>query len=48
MRFKLSYHVGNKILQEWVFTSKSLCYWKKSDLLNTGMFNDGIFKITEI
>jgi hypothetical protein len=46
MRFKLTYQVGLAIVQEWVFTSKSLAYWKKMDLLQTNRFNDGKFIIT--
>ena len=46
MRFKLTYQVGLAVVQEWIFTSKSLCYWKKMDLIETGRFNDGKFVIT--
>jgi hypothetical protein len=48
MRFKLTYQVGLAIVQEWIFTSKSLAYWKKMDLLETGRFNDGKFKVTPL
>lgn len=47
MRFKLTYQVGLAIVQEWIFTSKSLCYWKKMDLIETGRFNDGKFIVTQ-
>lgn len=43
MRFKLTYKIGNHIVQEWIFTSKSLAYWKKMDLLESGRYNDGKF-----
>ena len=46
MRFKLTYQVGLVTVQEWIFTSKSLAYWKKMDLLETGRYNDGRFKVT--
>jgi len=47
MRWKLTYKIGMAIVQEWIFTSKSLAYWKKMDLLETGRYNDGTFKVTE-
>ena len=46
MRYKLTYQVGLAVVQEWIFTSKSLAYWKKMDLLQTNRFNDGKFIIT--
>jgi hypothetical protein len=46
MRFKLTYEVGLVVVQEWIFTSKGLAYWKKMDLLESGRFNDGKFKVT--
>jgi hypothetical protein len=46
MRFKLTYEIGLATVQEWIFTSKSLAYWKKMDLLETGRYNDGRFKVT--
>lgn len=46
MTFKLTYQVGLTVFQEWIFTSKSLAYWKKMDLLKSGRFNDGKFKVT--
>ena len=46
MRFKLTYQIGLTVVQEWIFTSKSLAYWKKMDLLKSGRFNDGKFKVT--
>lgn len=48
MRFKLIYKVGLVVVQEWIFTSKSLCYWKKMNLIETGRFNDGKFVITPL
>ena len=48
MRFKLTYKIGLAIVQEWIFTSKGLAYWKKRDLIETGRFNDGKFLITPI
>jgi len=48
MRFKLTYQVGLAIVQEWIFTSKSLAYWKKMDLIQTGRYNDGKFLVTPI
>ncbi len=48
MRFKLTYKIGPVIVQEWIFTSKGLAYWKKMDLIETGSFNDGKFLITPI
>lgn len=48
MKFKLTYHIGTKVIQEWIFTSKSLCYWKKMDLIESGMFNDGKFKVSPL
>lgn len=48
MRFKLTYQVGQKVVQEWILTSQSLAYWKKQDLLVSGRYNDGKFKVTPI
>lgn len=48
MRFKLTYQVGLVVVQEWIFTSKSLAYWKKTELIQTNRFNNGKFIITEI
>jgi len=47
MKYKLTYKIGLAIVQEWIFTSKSLAYWKKRDLIETGRFNMGSFKIEE-
>ena len=47
MRYKLTYKIGLATVQEWLFTSKSLCYWKKMDLIETGRFNIGSFKIEQ-
>lgn len=46
MTFKLSYHFGNKVVQEWYFQSKSLAYWYKSELMWSGNYNNGKFKVT--
>jgi hypothetical protein len=48
MTFKLTYQIGLATVQEWIFTSKSLAYWKKMDLLETGRYNDGRFKVTPL
>lgn len=47
MKYKLTYKIGLATVQEWIFTSKSLCYWKKMDLIETGRFNMGSFKIEQ-
>ena len=47
MKYKLTYKIGIAIVQEWIFTSKSLAYWKKRDLIETGRFNMGSFQIEE-
>ena len=46
MRIKLTYEIGLATVQEWIFTSKSLAYWKKIDLIESGRYNDGKFKVT--
>jgi len=46
MRFKLTYRIGLVTVQEWIFTSKGLAYWKKMDLIQTNRINDGKFIIT--
>jgi hypothetical protein len=48
MRYKLTYQVGQKVVQEWILQSQSLAYWKKHDLLTTGRYNDGKFIVTPI
>ena len=48
MRFKLTYEIGLAVVQEWIFTSKSLTYWKKMDLIESGRYNDGRFKVTPL
>jgi hypothetical protein len=48
MRYKLTYKIGLAVVQEWIFTSRSLAYWKKQDLLVTGRYNDGKFIVTPI
>jgi hypothetical protein len=48
MKFKLTYHFGNKVVQEWLFVSKSLAYWQKSVLMNSGSYNMGKFKVTPV
>ena len=48
MTFKLTYYVGPKVLQEWYFHSKALAYWKKRNLIETGRFQYGKFKVTPL
>ena len=48
MTFKLTYHFGNKVVQEWSFHSKALAYWYKSELMWSGRYNDGKFKVSPI
>jgi hypothetical protein len=48
MRYKLTYQVGLVVVQEWILTSKSLAYWKKMDLIESGRYNDGKFKVTPL
>jgi hypothetical protein len=48
MKFKLTYHFGNKVVQEWSFHSKALAYWYKSELMWSGRYNDGKFKVSPI
>lgn len=48
MKYKLSYIVGLVVVQEWTFHSKSLAYWKRMDLIETGQYNLGTFKIEEV
>jgi len=43
--YKLSYYSGSSVIQSWTFPSKSLCYWKKSELLNQGLCVVGKFKV---
>ena len=47
MKYKLTYKIGLAVVQEWIFTSKSLAYWKKMDLIESGRFNIGSFYIEE-
>jgi hypothetical protein len=48
MKWKLTYQVGQKVVQEWILTSQSLAYWKKQDLLKTGRYELGKFKVEQI
>jgi hypothetical protein len=48
MKFKLIYQVGKKTVQEWFFVSRSVAYWQKSALLNSGQYELGKFKVEEI
>jgi hypothetical protein len=48
MKWKLTYYVGLVVVQEWIFTSQSLAYWRKMDLLESGRYNDGRFKVTPL
>ena len=47
MKYKLTYKIGLAVVQEWIFTSQSLCYWKKMDLIESGRFNMGCFEIEQ-
>jgi K+-transporting ATPase c subunit len=47
MSFKLSYIIGNKVVQEWYFPSRALANWKKKNLKDSGRFNLGKFQIEE-
>ena len=46
--YKLSYVIGLTTIQEWRFHSKNLAHWKKMDLIETGRFNNGTFKIEQL
>ena len=46
--YKLTYVIGLTIVQEWRFHSKNLANWKKYDLIETGRYNAGTFKIETI
>jgi hypothetical protein len=48
MKWKLTYKIGLAVVQEWIFTSQSLAYWRKMDLLESGRYNDGKFIVTPI
>ena len=48
MNFKLIYKVGDKVVQEWNFTSRSLAYWQKSVLQDSGSYNLGKFTVSQI
>lgn len=48
MKFKLTYNVGKTTVQEWTFHSRSLAYWMKSELLWTGNYKNGKFKVEQI
>lgn len=45
---QLNQQSGNKVVQEWNFHSKSLAYWYKSELIWTGRYNDGKFKVSPL
>jgi hypothetical protein len=48
MKWKLTYLVGSKAVESWVLNSQSLAYWKKMDLLATGNYEQGKFKVEQI
>lgn len=48
MKWKLTYYVGSKAVESWVLNSQSLAYWKKHDLLATGQYENGKFKVEQI
>jgi hypothetical protein len=48
MKWKLTYLVGSKALESYVLNSQSLAYWKKIDLLATGRYELGKFKVEQI
>jgi hypothetical protein len=48
MKYKLTYTIGLTIVQEWIFNSKNLAHYKKWDLIESGRFNMGTFKIETI
>jgi hypothetical protein len=48
MKWKLTYLVGSKPVESWLLNSQSLAYWKKHDLLATGNYELGKFKVEQI
>jgi hypothetical protein len=48
MKWKLTYYVGSKPVESWLLNSQSLAYWKKMDLLATGNYELGKFKVEQI
>lgn len=48
MSYKLTYQVGKQVVQEWTFNNKNLAYWMKSELLFTGRYQLGKFKVTPV
>jgi hypothetical protein len=48
LMYKLTYIIGLTTVQSWNFHSKNLANWKKYDLIQTGRFNDGSFKIEQL
>jgi hypothetical protein len=46
--YKLTYVIGLTTIQEWRFHSKNLAHWKRMDLIETGRFNNGTFKIEQL
>lgn len=48
MGYRLTYEIGNKVVEEWTFHSKSLAYWMKSELLWSGRYENGKFKIKKL
>lgn len=45
MNYKLTYIIGLTTIQEWRFHSKNLAHYKKFDLIESGRYNMGTFKI---
>lgn len=43
--YKLTYIIGLTTVQEWRFHSKNLAHYKKFDLIESGRYNMGHFKI---
>jgi hypothetical protein len=48
MKYLLTYYIGSRPVQEWRFYSKSLAYYAKHELLSSGNYESGKFKLTEI
>lgn len=44
----LTYRIGLTIVQEWNFHSPSLANYKMHELIQTGRYNDGSFKIERL
>jgi len=46
--YKLIYQSGKKVIQEWTFNSRSLAYWQKSVLMDSGSYNLGKFSVKKV